>query len=213
MRRLGAPQKGTMQYTTSEPLPLRHDPLKALIAPRPIGWISTLASDGSANLAPYSFFQILSQRPGIVVFCSEGRKDSIVHAEHSGEFVCNVVTRPLLEQMILSSAVLPQGQSEFEYAGLQTETSRCVAAPRVKGVAAALECKVIKVEELVDLHGHALNRMMVYGQVVSVYIDDRFLSDGLVDTAAMELVARCGYFDYAVIDRVFAPARSGIKPP
>lgn len=193
-------------------MPLRHDPLKALIAPRPIGWISTLASNGSPNLAPYSFFQILSLRPGIVVFSGEGRKDSIVHAEHSGEFVCNVVTRPLLEQMILSSAVLPQGQSEFDYAGLQTEASRCVAAPRVKGVAAALECKVLKVEELLDLDNRPLNHMMVFGQVVSVYIDDRFLSDGLVDTNAMELVARCGYFDYAVIDRVFAPAQSGLKP-
>ena len=201
-----------MQYTVSQPLPLRHDPLKALVAPRPIGWISTLASDGSANLAPYSFFQILSEKPGIVVYSSGGRKDSVVNAEHSGDFVCNIVTSVMLDQMILSAAPLPHGQSEFAYAGLETEASHSVKAPRVKGVAAALECKLIKVEELLDIEGRQINRVMVFGQVVSVYIDDKYLVSGMVDTAKMELVARCGYFDYAIVNRVIVPARTGIKP-
>lgn len=200
-----------MHYIDSETPPLPHDPLKALIAPRPIGWISSLGRDGTPNLAPYSFFQILSQRPGIVVYCGDGHKDSVVNAGHCGEFVCNIVTRPMLEQMIMSADALPHGQSEFEHAGLEIEASLNVAAPRVKGVAAALECRVIKVEELVDLDGRPLGRKMVFGQVVGVYIDDQFVSDGKVDTARMELVARCGYFDYAVIDSTFALTRSGLK--
>lgn len=201
-----------MEYLASDTLPLRYDPLKALVAPRPIGWISTVASDGTLNLAPYSFFQLLSTRPGIVVYASGGKKDSVQHALDGGAFVCNIVTEDLLESMILTADVLPRGQSEFAHAGLCSEPSLSVSVPRVRGVAAALECRVIKVEPILDLDGRELDRIMVFGQVVGVYIDDRFLTEGRVDTAAMALAARCGYFDYTIVDRLITPERTGLKP-
>jgi len=192
-----------MFYATSTKLPLPFDPLKALVAPRPIGWISTLSAKGELNLAPYSFFQAIAQRPAMVIFSGEGAKDSISFAQESGEFVCNMATFEFKDQMLRSSDDLPRGENEFVHAGLETESSGTVKPPRVKGIAAALECKVVTSFELKDLDGADIGRIAVIGQVTGVYIDDRFIKEGKVDTAAMRLVARLGYFDYAVIDEVF----------
>ncbi|GAA4335925.1 flavin reductase family protein [Pigmentiphaga soli] len=192
-----------MFYDASEKPPLPYDPFKALVAPRPIGWISTVSREGHLNLAPYSFFQAIAQRPGMVIFTSEGRKDSVDYAVDTGEFVCNQATWDFRDQLLLSSDDLPRGENEFLHAGLEWEPSRLVRPPRVKGVAAALECRVVSSFELTDLAGNGANRMAVIGQVVGVYIDDRFIKDGRVDTAAMRVIARCGYFDYAVIDDYF----------
>jgi flavin reductase (DIM6/NTAB) family NADH-FMN oxidoreductase RutF len=191
-----------MHYAAEE-RPLKYDPIKALVAPRPIGWISTVGSEGQTNLAPYSFFQAIAQRPSMIMFSSEGLKDSVVFARQTGEFVCNVATWEFRDQVVLTSDDLPRGQSEFEYAGLETEPSRFVQPPRVKGIAAALECRTLQSFELKDLEGRATDRFVVIGQVVGVYIDDRFIKDGRVDTAAMRPLARLGYLDYAVIDEVF----------
>ncbi|MES3000342.1 MAG: flavin reductase family protein [Pseudomonadota bacterium] len=191
-----------MHYPAHE-RPLPYDPVKALVAPRPIGWISTVGPDGQANLAPYSFFQAIAQRPSMVMFSSEGLKDSVVFAQESGEFVCNVATWKFREHVVLTSDDLPRGHSEFEHAGLEMEASGFVKPPRVKGIAAALECRTLQSFELKDLEGRATDRFVVIGQVVGVYIDDRFIKDGRVDTAAMRPIARLGYLDYAVIDEVF----------
>ncbi len=110
---------------------LSHDPLKALVAPRPIGWISSLGADGTVNLAPYSFFNMVSDRPPIVMFSSDGRKDSLRNVEETGEFVCNIVTTDFTHQMNTSSAPYPHGVNEFEKAGLAMEPSRLVKPPRV----------------------------------------------------------------------------------
>jgi flavin reductase (DIM6/NTAB) family NADH-FMN oxidoreductase RutF len=182
---------------------LPHDPFKALIAPRPIGWVTTMSRSGAVNLAPYSFFNAVSDRPPIIMFSSDGLKDSVTFAEETGEFVWNMPTYDLREGMNATSASLPRGASEFEHAGLATAPSRLVAPPRVAVSPAALECKVIEIRNVTALGGQATTNYLVFGQVVGVHIDEKFIIAGRVDTAAMRPIARCGYMDYAIGDHMF----------
>ena len=186
---------------------LPHNPLKAIVAPRPIGWISAMSRAGKLNLAPYSFFNAVGD--DMVAFSSTGRKDAMTFAEEGGDFVCNLATYDLREQMNASSAPLPRGESEFDFAGLTTAPSRKVRAPRVAEAAAALECRWLQTVPLVPLDGGEAANFLVIGQVVSIYIDDRFVVDGLVDTAAMQPIQRGGYFDYFKVgpDAKFAMQR------
>lgn len=186
---------------------LPHDPAKAIVAPRPIGWISTLAGDGTPNLAPYSFFNALSTRPFLVWFSSEGEKDSATHAARTGEFVASLVSRDLAERMNLTSVDAPRGVSEFGYAGLTPAPSRLVRPPRVAEAHAALECRVTEIHRPRDLAGRASGAVVVTGEVVGVYIDDAFLTDGLFDMGKAGNVARLGYLDYLSIDATFAMRR------
>jgi flavin reductase (DIM6/NTAB) family NADH-FMN oxidoreductase RutF len=186
---------------------LPHDPLKALIAPRPIGWVSTTNAAGDVNLAPYSFFNAFSSRPMILGFSSEGVKDSLTFARECGEFVWNMPTWELRELMNATSATLPRGDSEFVHAGLQTAPSRLVRPPRVAAAPAALECKVTDIIQLKDIDHRPLDNYLVLGQVVGVHIDDAFIRDGKVDTARMKPIARCGYQDFAVVDELFTLVR------
>jgi flavin reductase (DIM6/NTAB) family NADH-FMN oxidoreductase RutF len=186
---------------------LSHDPLKALVAPRPIGWISSMGADGSINLAPYSFFNMVGERPPLVMFSSDGRKDSLRNVEETGEFVCNIVTVDFLHAMNASSANYARGINEFEKAGLGMELSRHVKPPRVGGIAAALECKATDIRPLKGVDGETGPYTMVLGEVVGVYLDDRFLKGGRVDAANLTLLARLGYMDYASVERIFELAR------
>lgn len=182
---------------------LSHDPLKALVAPRPIGWISSMSAAGVINLAPYSFFNLVSDRPPIVMFSSDGRKDSLANVEETGEFVCNIVTEAFTEAMNISSAPFPPEINEFEQAGLAMEASRLVKPPRVRGIAAALECKVTDIRALAGLDGKPGRYTMVLGAVIGVHVDDTILKAGRVDAQHFRLLARLGYMDYAVVERVF----------
>ena len=177
---------------------LPHDPMKALVGPRPIGWISAINNQGQVNLSPYSFFNAVAERPAIVAFSSVGYKDAVAFIDETREFVCNLATYDLREAMNRTSAPLPRGTDEMAFAGLQAEPSRLVKPPRVAGVAAALECKWLSTTQLETLEGTKLDQYLVLGQVVGVYIDDRFIVDGLVDTAAMRPIMRAGYMDYFV---------------
>ena len=177
---------------------LRFNPFKAIVVPRPIGWIGTVSKDGVANLAPYSFFNAMSDRPPVVVFSSAGHKDSLRNVEETGEFTCSLATWDLRDKMNMSSAPVAQDVNEFALAGLTLAASRMIKAPRVAESPAALECKLWKMIELPAPdanHTHTL----VIGLVTSVYIDDKFIKDGLVDTVAMRPIARMGYMDYAVV--------------
>jgi len=136
---------------------LPRDPFKAIVAPRPIGWISTRAPDGRVNLAPYSFFNAFNSVPPIVGFSSEGCKDSASFARDSGEFVANLASRDLMQAISLTSAPLPRGDSEFVHAGLTMASCRLVKAPRVSEAHAALECKVVSVVPLKDARGKAID--------------------------------------------------------
>lgn len=187
---------------------LLHDPFKAIVAPRPIGWISTVSSAGKTNLAPYSFFNACCDTPPMVMFASSGRKDTLRNIEETGEFVCNLATRNLAEAMNRSSLPLPHGQSEFGVAGLTPAACRLVKAPRVAEAAAALECRAVQTLQLPTLDGGRAETFMVIGQVLAVHIDTSFLKDGRFDLTAAGTIARCGYRgDYAHVTDVFEMLR------
>jgi flavin reductase (DIM6/NTAB) family NADH-FMN oxidoreductase RutF len=186
---------------------LPHDPFKAIVAPRPIGWISTLDAAGRPNLAPYSFFNAVHSKPPMLAFTSESMKHSAANAIATGEFVFNLSTRPLFEAMNISSGTLPAGESEFVAAGLAMAPGRMVRAPRVAATPAALECKVVSSAQLRDIEDRPLEGWIIIGQVVGVHIDEAYLRDGRFDTAAAQALARCGYRDYAVVAEVFEALR------
>lgn len=178
---------------------LTHDPFKALVSPRPIGWISALSSKGELNLSPYSFFNAFSGRPHIVGFSSDMRKDALTFIEETGEFTCSMVSYDLRDAMNATSAPLPRGVSEAEYAGLEMAASKFVKPPRVALAPAALECKYLQTIPMTSLEGVTAH-YLVLGQVIGIYIQDNYIKNGLVDTAAMELIARGGYDDYFKTD-------------
>jgi len=180
-------------YEPSEGHNLPHDPFKAIVAPRPIGWISSMDNEGRVNLAPYSFFNAVCDRPPMVMFSSSGWKDTVGNIQATGEFVCNLVTRPLAEKMNQTSASLPHGVNEFEFAGLAPAPSRMVRPPRVAESPAALECRLVQIIQLHDVHGAKLDQYVTIGQVVGVHIDRAYLRDGLFDLLATHPVQRAGY--------------------
>ena len=183
------------------------DPFKGVVVPRPIGWISSMSRSGQVNLAPYSFFNGVLTRPRIVSFCSETEKDAAAFAIESGEFAWSMATWALRDKMNLTSEGLPRGQSEFDYAKLATAPCRMIRAPRVADSPAAMECKVTQVVRVLDLNGRETGGVVVYGQVVGMHIDERCMKNGRFDLAAVKPIARCGYDEYAVVERVFAMTR------
>jgi len=186
---------------------LPHNPFKAIVAPRPIGWISSLDKDGNANLAPYSFFNAVCDLPPIVIFSSTGYKDSVGNVDATGEFVCNMVSLDLKDQMNQSSAAVPHETSEFELSGLEMAPSRLVRAPRVASAVTALECKHLETKRLKGLDGKEADSYVVFGQVVGIHIDDSVIVDGLVDVTRYKPLSRLGYMDYAVVSEVFQMGR------
>jgi len=157
------------------------------------------------NLAPYSFFNAFSEQPAIIGFSSHSRKDSQRNIEETGEFVYNLATRALAEQMCLTSASLPHGECEFDFAKLAKAPSRIVKPPRVAITPAALECKLTDIIPIKDLDGQATKNTLILGQVVGVHIDRTYLTpDGLFDMTLARTIARCGYLsDYAEIEHLF----------
>lgn len=187
---------------------LPRDPFKAIIAPRPIGWISTVNAQGRVNLAPYSYFNALADNPYYVMFSSGGRKDSQRNAEETGEFVCSLATWDLREQMNRTSAPVPPEVDEMKLAGLTPAPSRLVKPPRVAESPVALECRYFQTVNLPGRDGRG-GYGVIIGEVVGIHIDDKAIVDGRVDTAALKPIARLGYMDYAVVDRVFSIRRPG----
>lgn len=179
----------------SRPASLKHDPFKALVVPRPIGWIGSVDTDGRPNLAPYSFFNGVADRPPMVMFSSAGEKDSLRNVRATGEFTCSLSGYAQREAMNLSSAPLAPGIDEFAAAGLQAAPSLRVRAPRVAGAPAALECRLW---QTLDLPGGRYT--LVIGEVVAIYIDDAYVHDGIVDTGAMRVLSRLGYMQYGVLE-------------
>jgi flavin reductase (DIM6/NTAB) family NADH-FMN oxidoreductase RutF len=196
-----------MFYQPSQGHPFQFDPFKAIVAPRPIGWISTVDVDGKANLAPYSFFNAVAARPPVIAFSSEGLKHSAGNARATGEFAYNVVARPDAEAMNLTSLALSGEVSEFDYADVGMAPCRTIAAPRVASSPATLECKVTHFFELQGLDGRGLGRYVIIGQVVGVHIADRFIVDGRFDAQAAQTIARCGYNDYLATTDIFEMTR------
>ncbi len=192
-----------MHYATSDRKAhlahgLQHDPFKAIVVPRPIGWISTIGPSGVVNLAPYSFFNAVSDAPPMVMFASTGRKDSLRNIEATGEFTCSMATRALVDAMNLSSATVADDVSEFTLTGLEAASSLVVAPPRVAASPAALECRLWKVVPLPGAVDGA-GTHVVFGEVVAIYLDDRYVVEGRLDVPAMHPIARMGYMDYDIV--------------
>ena len=171
---------------------LPHDPFNAIVAPRPIGWVSTKGRDGSVNLAPYSFFNAFNYHPPIVGFSSTGAKDSVRNARETGAFVWNLATKALAERMNMTAASAPYGTDEFELAGLTKAPSRIVDVPRVAESPVHFECKVTDIVQFKDHTGAPVEAWMTFGEVVAVHIAQDLLKDGLFDTFGAGIVLRAG---------------------
>ena len=171
---------------------LAHDPFNALVAPRPIGWISSRSRDGVLNLAPYSFFNAFNYTPPLVGFASVGYKDSVRNIEETGEFGWNLATRPLAEAMNQSCAAVGPEVDEFQLAGLTPEPSRVIGVPRVKETPVSFECRVSQILRLTGADGSETDTWMVFGEVVGVHIARHLLKDGVYQTADAEPILRGG---------------------
>lgn len=190
---------------------LPHNPFKAIVVPRPIGWISTLSPEGRPNLAPFSFFNAVAERPPIVMFSAGGHgpeghrfKDSVWYAEKTGEFVVNLATYDLREAVNMSSA--PTGLDEFDLAELDTLPSRKVKPPRVAASPVHLECTTLQVIDL-PADDERIAYRMVLGQVVGVHIADEVIENGRVAIERLRPVSRLGYMEWGTIGEVFTQNR------
>jgi len=205
-----------MFYRPADGHGLPHDPFKAIVTPRPIGWISSLDAQGRANLAPFSFFNGCGDAPPMVMFAQTGRKsrpepvkDSVANIRETGEFACNIVSQALKEAMNLSSGTYQPEVDEFELAGLTKAPGKTISAPHVAEAPAVLECRLVKiVDDLPSWREHAFN-IMVIGEVVGVHIDDAIVKDGRVDVLGYNPVARMGYMDYTTVTDIWAMKRPG----
>ncbi|MEE3009677.1 MAG: flavin reductase family protein [Pseudomonadota bacterium] len=171
---------------------LAHDPFNALVAPRPIGWISSRSRDGVLNLAPYSFFNAFNYRPPLVGFASIGYKDSVRNIEETGEFGWNLATRPLADAMNQSCAAVGPEVDEFQLAGLTPEPSRVIGVPRVKETPVSFECRLSQILRLTGADGTETDTWMVFGEVVGVHIARHLLKAGVYQTADAEPILRGG---------------------
>ena len=194
------------------PAPFRHNPFKALVSPRPIGWVTTLSATGVVNLAPFSYFNAVCDDPHCVMYCPNGTqpedggvKDSLKNVQATGEFVCILVSWDLREQMNLTSAHVSRSVSEMAEAGLAPAPSVKVKPPRVAASPAQLECRYLQTIELPA--NRQPGNFMVIGEVVAIHIDESVVTDGRVDMLKLKPVARLGYLDYTVVDNVFAMKR------
>jgi flavin reductase (DIM6/NTAB) family NADH-FMN oxidoreductase RutF len=185
---------------------LAQDPFYAVMVPRPIGWISTVSAGGVANLAPYSFFNAFSENPTYVAFGSSGRKDTISNVEATGEFAFNLATYDVREAMNVTSARVGPQVDEFELAGLTKSHCEMIKPPRVKESPVCFECRHFQTVPLPDDLGDVAD-WLVIGLVIGIHIDDRFIVDGRVDTAAMKPIARLGYSEYGTVDRIWRMRR------
>jgi flavin reductase (DIM6/NTAB) family NADH-FMN oxidoreductase RutF len=195
-------------------LGLSHNPFKAIVAPRPIGWVSTIDAQGRVNLAPFSYFNAVSSEPPMVFFGvggphenGGGAKDSLRNVRETGEFVCNLVTWDLREPMNATSTPAPHGVDESQAAGIAVLPSMRVKPPRVAASPAHLECVLHQIIDLPDDPVSGASNVMVIGRVAGVHIDDRFVSNGRFDMVRARLIARCGYNDYVVADESFEMIR------
>ncbi|WP_054179997.1 flavin reductase family protein [Trabulsiella odontotermitis] len=179
-------------YQPSQGHGLPHDPLNAIIGPRPIGWIASLDAKGRRNLAPYSFFNCFNYRPPIIGFASSGWKDSVQNIVETKEFVWNLTTRELASAMNETSASLPHGEDEFAVAGLTPAASRFVTAPRVAESPVNFECKLSQCIQLTAADGTPVDTWLVLGEVVGIHIDETLLENGIYQTAKANPVLRAG---------------------
>ena len=200
-----------MFYRPADGHGLRHNPFNAIVTPRPIGWISTRGSDGSENLAPYSFFNAVAYVPPQVMFAStgtkadrDGTKDSVSNIRDTGVFCVNIVEYGMRDVMNQTSGTWDRDVDEFELAGIARADCAAIACSRVANAPASLECRLT---QIVDLRGQA--NFMVLGEVVGVHLRDDCVEDGIFDVLKYQPLTRLGYRDYSRITEVFSLKRPG----
>lgn len=197
-------------YDPAQGHSLRHNPLNAIVAPRPIGWISTIANNGVRNLAPYSFFNLFNYKPPIIGFCSLGEKDSLANVRETGEFVWNLATRELAQAMNTSSAMVPIQVDEFELANLEALPSDKVRPSRVAASPVQFECVVTQIIQLKTQGGMRLPAWLVLGEAVVIHIDQQLIEDGVYQTTKAHSILRGGGpADYFEIGELFTLERPG----
>lgn len=179
-------------YEPAEGHGLPHDPFNSIVGPRPIGWISSRAMDGSLNLAPYSFFNAFNYHPPIVGFASIGAKDTLANVRATGEFGWNLATRPLAEAMNASCASVAPEVDEFQLAGLTPVQSRLISVPRVAESPVSFECRLSQIVQLQAADGRKVETWLVLGEVVGVHIARHLLHDGIYQTADAQPILRAG---------------------
>ena len=180
------------------------DPFKAIVMPRPIGWISTVSAQGHANLAPYSFFNAFSDNPYYVAFGSGGYKDTLSNVETTREFAVNLATFDLRDAMNVSSST--KRDDEFELAGLEKAPCNLIKPPRVAASPVCLECQYFQTVALPANNG-TVNDWLVIGRVIGIHIADQFIENGRVNSAAMKPILRLGYSEYATVDTAWRMRR------
>ncbi|OOY08004.1 flavin reductase family protein [Thioclava sp. F36-7] len=196
-----------MFYRTSDGHPLAHNPFNSIVAPRPIGWISTRSEMGD-NLAPYSFFNAVAYTPPQVMFSStgvkpdrDGTKDSVSQLREAGVFCANLVTYALKDQMNASCANYPAGTDEFAECGIEKAECETIDCPRVAAAPASLECRVVQVIKLLGEGNY-----LVHGEVTGIHIADDCLKDGLYSPPD-RLVRLGNRGDYAAVSETFEMLR------
>ncbi|MEO8319075.1 MAG: flavin reductase family protein [Bradyrhizobium sp.] len=171
---------------------LKHDPFNAIIAPRPIGWISSRDGKGNVNLAPYSFFNGFCYTPPIIGFSSTSWKDTVQNVKDTGEFVWNLATLELAKHMNATAAHVAPDVSEFQIAGLTAVPSKLINVPRVAESPVAFECKLTEIIQLKGANGEKANAWLTMGEVVAVHIDKAMIKDGVYITALAKPIVRAG---------------------
>jgi len=174
--------------------------LTGLVIPRPIAWISTMSASGVPNLAPHSFFNVMGYKPPVVAFCSTGHKDTLNNIEANGEFVVNIPTMALVEQVNLSATNFPPEEDEFEWCGLQTAPSSIVAPPRVAEAPAHLECRHYQTVSIGEMN-------IVIAEVVHIHVAERIWDGGRVRAELLDPLARLAGSSYAGLGKQVSIAR------
>ncbi|GLQ05723.1 flavin reductase family protein [Sneathiella chinensis] len=201
-----------MFYETKDHHGLKHNPFKALVSPRPIGWVSSMDTEGRLNLAPFSFFNAMSDNPPTVVLgfsgvhSEGGPKDTLANIEQTGEFVCNVVTYEIRDAMNATSEMAARAVNEFDLGGVTALPSTLVKPPRVGESPVNMECRYLQTIDLPSNDPERPNKMVI-GQVLGIHINDDILTDGMVDMTKFHPLARLGYKDYTAVKEVFSLSR------
>ena len=202
-----------MFIDATDPQSLKPSIFNSIVAPRPIGWISSMDARGRVNLAPFSYFNAISASPAMVMFTCNApadrtEKDTVANVRVVPEFVVNFVSHGMREEMNLTSVPSPHGEDEFRFAGLDRLASRHVKPPRVAGAPAHLECRLVRVVDIEPQAAGEKKSSVVIGRVVAVHIDDRFMTaDGRFDTLGANPLVRLGGFTYATVGQTFEIGR------
>ena len=197
-----------MFFETNQSHGLPHHPFKACVAPRPIGWVSTVSPTGIGNVAPFSFFNGTAQNPPQLMIAINGAtphspaKDTLQNIENTKEFVVNIATWDLRNEMFRTAAPEHPDTDEATLAGLEMVESKLIKPKRIQNSPIHLECRLTQTMELLSDNPDEKNTA-IFGHVIGIHINDDVLVDGKVDLKKVNPITRLGYKDYATMGDIF----------